>query len=135
MVTEILQIYYDGLCRLCSMEINHYKGCKHEGSLIFVDITDPDFDPRKENLKPENIHRHLHAKDSSGKVYIGVDAFVEIWKRLPEYAWASRLAKTKAIQLFLKIAYEGFVRIRPYLPRKQNLCSDSPYCEIKGTKK
>jgi predicted DCC family thiol-disulfide oxidoreductase YuxK len=134
-VTNKLQVFYDGLCRVCSMEIEHYMRCDHGGNVVFVDITNPSFDPAKENLQPKNIHRHLHARDSVGNLFIGVDAFIEIWKRLPEYTWASRAASLNIIKALLKIGYEGFVRIRPFLPRKSNPCSESPYCEIKGKQK
>lgn len=130
-----LEVYYDGLCRLCSAEIEHYRACKHKGALLFVDITKPNFRAESLGLDPRKIHKHLHARTPDGTLYVGVDAFMEIWKRIPDYQWAAKIAKFPPVKGFLKLGYEGFVRIRPFLPKKKQLCSDSPYCEIEGAKR
>lgn len=96
--------------------------------IVFIDITDADFDPRKEQLDPQQVHEEIHAKDSSGGVHIGVDAFVLIWSKLTAMVWLSKLAKRSSVNSLLRFGYKGFVKIRPYLPRKS--CADSPYCPI-----
>ncbi len=130
-----LEIYYDGLCRLCSAEIEHYRGCKHKGNLLFTDITKPSFRAEAAGLDPKKVHVHLHARSSDGTLFLGVDAFIEIWKRIPEYQWAAKIAKITPVRLILKMGYAGFVRIRPLLPKKKQQCSDSPYCEFEGAKR
>ncbi len=126
-------IYYDGLCRVCSAEINHYKKMKGADLISFVDITRTDFDPVQENLDPQKIHQEMHAKDRDGNLFVGVDAFILIWSQLPSLVWLSRLAKNKGVNQILQWGYQGFVKIRPFLPRKS--CEDSPYCEIAAPKK
>ena len=122
-------LYFDGLCVVCSAEINHYKKMKGSENIHFVDIADPSFNAKKENLDPQKINIELHAKDAHGKLHVGVDAFILIWSRLDKLNWLSRLAKNSVINKFLQLNYSLFVKIRPYLPRKS--CETSPYCEIK----
>jgi predicted DCC family thiol-disulfide oxidoreductase YuxK len=122
-------VYYDGLCRVCSAEINHYKRMRGADSISFVDITSPDFDPVAENLDPKKIHEEIHAKDQAGNLLVGVDAFILIWSQLPSLIWLSKLAKRSVVNAGLQFAYRGFVKIRPYLPRKS--CESSPYCATK----
>lgn len=126
-----ITVYYDGLCRVCSAEINHYKKMKGAASILFKDITSSDFNAAVENLDPQKIHRELHARDSQGNIVTGVDTFILIWSHLDRLHRLSRLAKKTWFNNFLKLNYAAFVKVRPYLPRKT--CSDSPYCEIKHT--
>lgn len=123
-----ITVYYDGLCRVCSREIEHYKRCGGSEDLNFVDITRLDFDAQAEGLDPQAVHRFLHVRRRDGSVIAGVEAFVQIWSALPRYQWAARLAKIAIVRYGLEGFYRIFVRIRPFLPRKKADCAASPYC-------
>lgn len=123
-----LTVYFDGLCRLCSREIQHYRKMRGSGQIRFVDITSADFEAEREQLDPRAVHRHLHARDAEGRLHIGVDAFVQIWRRLPALAFLASLAQRQPVHKSLRALYAIFVRIRPLLPRKS--CHDSPFCEL-----
>lgn len=127
-----LKVFYDGLCVLCSSEINHYKKMKGAENIKFVDIAGLDFDAKKEGLDPFLVHKELHAKDEHGRVFVGVDTFILIWSKLDKLKWLSRLAQKSLVKKTLELNYKVFVKIRPYLPRKA--CEDSPYCETRVAK-
>lgn len=122
-------IYFDGLCHLCSREIDHYRKQKSAERLRFVDITSPEFDAVKERLDPFRVHREMHVRRSDGSLAIGVDAFLAIWDVLPRYRFAARWGRRTWANRVLRLGYQAFVQIRPYLPRKKADCSKSPYCE------
>jgi len=124
-----ITVYYDGLCHLCSREINHYKKMKGSDGIQFVDITTSAFDAEKENLDPVQIHKTMHVKDETGALHTGVDAFICIWKHLPSLQFLVPIANFWPTQLLLKIFYFAFAKIRPLLPRKS--CESSPYCETR----
>jgi predicted DCC family thiol-disulfide oxidoreductase YuxK len=128
--TQKLSVYYDGLCRACSFEIEHYKKQKGSENIDFIDITSPLFKPEAEGLDPFLVHKYLHAKTPDGRIVSGVETFQLIWKELPKYNWAYQLSQKKLIHYGLNIGYQLFVRIRPYLPRKKDNCENSPYCEV-----
>ncbi len=127
-----LTVYYDGLCQLCSREINHYKIQAGADLIDFIDITSASFDATTEGLDPIQAHRVMHVKTTTGELLTAVDAFIEIWKTLPKYKWAANIAQISIIKKVLLIAYYIFaIGIRPYLPkRKNNDCSASPYCSV-----
>lgn len=129
-----LSIFYDGLCPLCSREMNHYKKISGSEKFLFVDITDINFDAVKEGLDPIQVHKVMHVKDAQGKIKTKVDAFIEIWENLPDYNWLAKAAKLSFVRPFLDIGYISFATLRPYLPRKKNDCDKSPYCETKEKK-
>ncbi|MBY0555072.1 DUF393 domain-containing protein [bacterium] len=124
-----LKVFYDGLCRVCSAEIEYYKKQSGSAKINFVDIFSPDFNAESENLDPAKIHKHLHAKKEDGSVLVGVDVFIEIWKNLDRFKKISVLAENKIIKTTLKWGYKLFADIRPYLPRRKAAdCTESPYC-------
>lgn len=129
-----LKVYYDGLCKVCSKEIDHYKKQKGAENIDFVDICSPQFNSSDENLDPVLIHKIMHVRRLDGSLATRVDAFVEIWKTLPKYNFLARLASLKGIHVALEIFYSGFILVRPLLPRysKNYDCSESPYCETKN---
>lgn len=125
------KVYYDGLCRLCSKEIDHYKSQKGSENLIFIDITDPSFDAQKEGVDPVRVHKVMHVRRADGSLATEVDAFIEIWKHLPKYHWAHSAAQTLIVRKALDVFYVLFALVRPYLPKKKRDCDTSPYCEVK----
>lgn len=127
----VLNVYYDGLCMLCSREIEHYKKQKGSNAFLFTDITSKDFDAKKENVDPVLVHKIMHVKKSNGEIKTGVDAFIEIWGHLPKYKKIGQWAKKSPIKTVLNLGYQFFAVVRPYLPRKSNDCDASPYCERK----
>lgn len=129
MNTKALQVYFDGLCPLCSREIDHYRKQKGSGEIQFVDITAPEFDADKLGLDPIRVHREMHVRKTDGSLAIGVDAFIAIWEKLPRYHFAAKLGKKAIPHALLSAGYFLFARVRPYLPRKKAGCGASPYCE------
>lgn len=129
----LLKVYYDGLCKVCSREIQHYMKQAGSEKIDFVDICSPHFDPLVDGLDPVAIHKIMHVRRADGTFATRVDAFIEIWNTLPRYNWLARLAQNKLIRKTLDIGYTGFTLIRPQLPRysKDFDCSDSPYCATK----
>jgi predicted DCC family thiol-disulfide oxidoreductase YuxK len=124
-------IFYDGLCVLCSREIEHYRNQVGSERFNFIDITHADFDPSKHGVDPYAVHKYMHVKNPDGELHTGVEAFRTIWKELPKYQFLHRWTDNSFAQFFMKLGYSGFVYIRPYLPRKKANCETSPYCEIK----
>lgn len=121
-----LRVYFDGLCHLCSREIEHYRRCPGSDRIDFVDITGAGFSPTAEALDAVAVRRHLHVRRADGSLAVGVDAFVAIWETIPRYGMLARLARFPGVNTLLKIGYRIFARVRPLLPRKKPCAND--YC-------
>jgi predicted DCC family thiol-disulfide oxidoreductase YuxK len=128
-----ITVYYDGLCQLCSREIEHYKKMDGACDILFVDITAAGFDAKAEELDPHKIHQSLHVRDADGQIHTGVDAFIMIWSQLNSLKRIVPLASFGPVKKTLEAGYFLFAKVRPLLPRKN--CSDSPYCEVKFDQK
>lgn len=123
-----VQVYYDGLCHLCSREINHYRKMRGAENLEMIDITGPGFKAEKEGVDPREVHRSLHVRDREGRLHTGVDAFLCIWQELPAMKPVRSLVALPILRPLFDGLYSGFARVRPLLPRKA--CESSPYCEV-----
>jgi len=123
-------IYFDGLCRACSLEINHYRKQAGSEHFAFVDITAHDFKAEDHGVDPFLVHKVMHVRDRHGNLHQGVEAFRAIWSELPKYHFLYKLSRQKYVRIVLELGYEAFTIIRPFLPRKKIDCSASPYCEV-----
>lgn len=123
-----LTIFYDGKCNLCFREIRHYKKLDKNNNLKTIDISANNFDAKKYGLDPEKIHIIMHAIDEEGIFHLGVDTFVEIWKRVPPYNKLTFVLESKTLRPFLNKMYKVFAyHIRPRLPRRK---CENDNCEI-----
>ena len=126
-----ISIYYDGLCRVCDREIEHYKKCEGSQNINFIDITQPGFNAKEHGLDPYQVNKYLHVKKDNGEILTGVDSFAEIWRTLPRYHWLSKVIEVKSVKAVAKVGYVIFASgIRPYLPKKIRNCETSPYCDL-----
>jgi predicted DCC family thiol-disulfide oxidoreductase YuxK len=129
-----LKVYYDGLCKVCSREIEHYRKQIGANGIEFIDICASGFDATKEGLDPVQVHKVMHVRRQDGSLAVKVDAFIEIWKTLPRYRFLLRVVNYPGVRTLLDLGYHAFSIIRPVLPRysAQADCQDSPYCEVKN---
>ena len=118
-----LTIYYDGLCQLCSREMQYVYNVEGATDRIaFVDFTDPAFDTRAEGLDPVALERYIHVRLPDGAVRTGVDAFIELWKRIPGHAWLARVVGNPVVKPLAKLGYLAFAGVRRHLPRRRASC-------------
>lgn len=114
-----LTVFYDGGCPVCAREIAHYRRRECEGRLYFVDISQPDFDPTLYGRSQQEFMARMHAMDSCGRFFVGVDAFRALWRGMPGrfYPFLATLAGFPGIHQLARGGYYWFARLRRYLSR------------------
>jgi predicted DCC family thiol-disulfide oxidoreductase YuxK len=122
-----LSVYFDGLCPLCSREIEHYRKKDIDQQIQFVDISVPQFDARAEGLDPDKVHERFHVKTKEGTIVDGVDAFRQIWQTLGIFKPLSWAAQSRWLRPPMDLGYVIFAKIRPFFRRKQSC--DTGYCQ------
>lgn len=108
----MITIFYDGKCGLCSKEINHYRKIAPDGIFNWQDITQSTTELHKEGISLAEGLKLLHARDETGKLHIGVDAFVLIWKQLKHWNLLAFIASLPLINPLLKFGYRHFAEWR-----------------------
>ena len=111
-----LTVYYDGACPLCRAEIGHYRAQEGAGAICFLDASTHTSD-LPIGLTREQALARFHVRLSDGRIASGAQGFVEIWKTLPRWHWAARLAGLPGVPPLLEVVYRLFLPIRPYLSK------------------
>lgn len=122
------KILYDSHCKLCNAEIEYYMKKDPDKIFEYLDIMSPEFDATHFKLTKADVHKYFHVIDENGKILKGVEAFYYIWVKLDTFFILRGLFNTTLGRKALEFGYHGFIKLRPYLPRKDN-CDDG-YCEI-----
>ena len=125
-----LSVYFDGACILCSREIEHYRRIDSAGALRLVDIADPQFKAEAEGLDPVQVQKVMHARRDDGSLVTGVEAFREIWSRIPRYRWAVPVSRLPGLRQALDVGYVCFASVRPWLPKRKrpDMACESGVC-------
>jgi len=108
----MISVFYDGKCGLCRREIAHYKRIAPDGVFDWVDITVDATTVQKLGISYADGLKLLHATDAAGKLYVGVDAFVLIWKQIPLWQILGAFVSLPFIRPIAKIAYRAFAAWR-----------------------
>jgi predicted DCC family thiol-disulfide oxidoreductase YuxK len=98
------------------MEIGHYRRKDRAGALCFFDISETSA-PVPEEITRQQAMKRFHVRASDGRVFSGAAAFVELWRRLPQWRWAARVGSLPGALAALELGYRMFLRIRPFVSR------------------
>jgi len=107
-------VYFDGACPLCRAEIAHYAAQDGAAALCFRDVAHSP-GPLGPGLTREQAMARFHVRSADGALLSGAAAFVAIWRLLPRWRWAARLAGLPGGMLLLEGAYRLFLPLRPLL--------------------
>ncbi|MDX2053665.1 MAG: DUF393 domain-containing protein [Polyangiaceae bacterium] len=122
---QVVEVFYDGECPLCSREIRFLKGRDVAGAVKFTDITAPGFDPATVGLTSAELMAEIRGRLPDGTLISGVEVFRQLYAAtgFPRLSALSRWAPLSAI---LNFAYRAFARNRLKLTgRCDTTCSVS----------
>lgn len=123
-----LNVYYDGLCPLCTKEIDIYREKTGSDKINFIDISKPNFNALEEGLDPSRVQKYFHVKKKDASVLTGVDAFIAIWECLDIWRPLQTFAKSTITRPFFDIGYIVFAKVRPIFRRSE---CENGVCETK----
>lgn len=107
-----LTVWYNTKCPVCDAGINWQKDrlvqAVKSGEIEFRDI----------NLEPEalsvfgadieDIRRRLHGLDANGRLFVGADCAIEIWRRTPGDRWLASFLGLPVLRQMTGFAYDRF---------------------------
>jgi predicted DCC family thiol-disulfide oxidoreductase YuxK len=125
-----VSIFYDGKCKVCSLEMDHYKKLNRPEVFQFIDISSSNFKADSYGLDSNQVQKEMHVLDRNGQLKVGVDAFIAIWNELPRYRWLTGVVNQKWVRPFADLGYKCFATIRPILPKNKSMICDDGSCRI-----
>ena len=109
---ELITVYYDGICSLCSREIAHYKKIAPPNIIRWVDVNKDISELSNYGISQIDALKYLHVIDQTGQIRIGADAFELIWSLLPRWKFLSIIIRVPIVKYFAKYVYTIFVNKR-----------------------
>ena len=107
-----LTVWYNTRCPVCDAGINRQRNkllaAVRAGTIEFRDI----------NLEPEalaaqgasvnDVRRRLHATDEQGRLLVGADVAIEVWRHTPGERWLAALTGNRVMRPLTRVAYDRF---------------------------
>ena len=97
------KVFYNNSCSICRFEINHYK--KITKNIDWIDISNEKSSLTQTKLDSKSLLWRLHLI-KQGKLYSGVDAFIQLWLEIPRYKFLANLIKKPIIYHISWVLYE-----------------------------
>jgi predicted DCC family thiol-disulfide oxidoreductase YuxK len=112
MTLSPLVVWYNTHCPVCRIGIDRQRNrlarAVNAGAIEFRNINlEPDALAHL-GIDIEDVRRRLHGMDSQGRLYIGVDCAIEIWRRTPGEAWIARLLDGRMTHWLAQWTYDRF---------------------------
>lgn len=116
-----LDVYYDGNCSICRIEVAYYKRRDRDGLIDWLDITKLSGTQLPANKSHAQLLGKFHTVDSEGIWHIGVDAFNAIWRRLPVFQKFAWIFITPGLRQIAELAYRAFLAWQRHRRRNRQI--------------
>ena len=107
-----LTVWYNTLCPVCDAGITRQKRRLVEavkcGRIQFRDINAEPHVLTAYNISLEDIRRRLHATDAEGRLLVGADVAIAIWRATPGEGWLAKLLGNRLMLPVTRFAYDRF---------------------------
>ncbi|MFT6327010.1 MAG: putative DCC family thiol-disulfide oxidoreductase YuxK [Crocinitomicaceae bacterium] len=105
-------IFYDGSCGLCKREIAHYQKLDKLGLIEWINIISAQDELKDNGIRFVDAMAIIHGLNERGEVVRGVDNFMMIWRKLPQYSWLARVISGLRLQPIIQWCYLHFANWR-----------------------
>ncbi|ESX62837.1 thiol-disulfide oxidoreductase [Mesorhizobium sp. LSHC422A00] len=108
----MLTVWYNTRCPVCDGGITRQKRRLIEaikaGRIAFRDINLEPAALAGHDASLEDIRRRLHATDAQGRLLVGVDVAVAVWRVTPGEGWLATLFGNPVALPLTRLAYDRF---------------------------
>ena len=110
-----LVIWYNTRCPVCDAGISRQRNklldAVRAGRVTFRDINEEPEALARFGASLDDIRRRLHATDETGRLIVGADVAVAIWRVTPGEAWLARLFGNRAVLPLTRFFYDRFADV------------------------
>ncbi|MGX7874148.1 thiol-disulfide oxidoreductase DCC family protein [Mesorhizobium sp. ORM6] len=107
-----LTVWYNTRCPVCDAGINRQKRRLIEAAKAGrIEFRDINFEPEALSAfgaSLEDIRRRLHATDAGGRLLVGADVAIAVWRMTPGEGWLAGLSGNRLMLPLTRFAYDRF---------------------------
>lgn len=107
-----LTIWYNTRCPVCDAGIdfqrNRLLAAVRAGTIEFKDINEQPDALVRYGATLDDIRRRLHATDETGRLIVGADVAVALWRITPGQGWLAALSGNRVTLPFTRFFYDRF---------------------------
>jgi predicted DCC family thiol-disulfide oxidoreductase YuxK len=112
MTQQRLVVWYNTRCPVCNAGIDRQRNkllaAVAAGAIEFRDINlEPEVLARH-GASLEDVRRRLHATDGSGRLIVGADVAVAVWRLTPGEGWLAALFGNPLVRPLTRFGYDRF---------------------------
>jgi predicted DCC family thiol-disulfide oxidoreductase YuxK len=112
MTTPHLTVWYNTRCPVCNGGIdwqrNKLLAAVRSGAVEFKDINEQPDALARYAADVDDIRRRLHATDKAGRLIVGADVAVALWRMTPGEGWLAALFGNRVTLPFTRFFYDRF---------------------------
>ncbi|MBN9220495.1 MAG: DUF393 domain-containing protein [Mesorhizobium sp.] len=112
MAGPALTVWYNTRCPVCDAGITRQKrrliAAVKAGRIEFRDINPEPDALARHGASLEDIRRRLHATDADGRLLVGADVAIAVWKATPGEGWLATLFGNRLALPLTRLAYDRF---------------------------
>jgi predicted DCC family thiol-disulfide oxidoreductase YuxK len=107
-----LVVWYNTRCPVCDFGINRQRNklidAVKSGAIAFHDINLAPDALAKYGASLEDVRRRLHATDETGRLIVGADVAIAIWRATPGERWLAALLGNPVMRPITRFVYDRF---------------------------
>ncbi len=113
-----LTVFYDGSCPLCSREIALYRRQRGAETVCWLNVADKNINVKlPEGISRDELMQRFHVQGLDGEIQTGGDAFVQLWRLLPNFRLLAWLCSLPLMGWAVNKAYDALLPVRPRLQK------------------
>ena len=110
--TPRLTVWYNTKCPVCNGGIdwqrNKLASAVRAGEIVFKDINEQPDALAAYGAALDDVRRRLHATDEQGRLIVGADVAIAIWRATPGEGWIATLLGNPMILPVTRFFYDRF---------------------------
>jgi predicted DCC family thiol-disulfide oxidoreductase YuxK len=115
MPTPHLTVWYNTRCPVCDAGIvrqrNKLRALVRARVIEFRDINDEPDALIRYGATLDDIRRRLHATDDTGRLLVGADVALAVWRMTPGEAWLATVLGNPVTRPLTRFAYDRFADV------------------------
>jgi len=110
--TPHLIVWYNTRCPVCNGGIdwqrNKLLAAVRAGEIAFKDINEQPDALAAYGASLDDVRRRLHATDAQGRLIVGADVAIAVWRATPGQSWIAALLGNRAVLPLTRFFYDRF---------------------------